>query len=197
MIKNMSDFPFPCKNIICKQEEDFKSTTEVLFGMKVNQTLFMKGAKNQYHLYIWYDANADDPCFDEGNDSIQQKLIETYFDCYNIPDNDKHETYLHILNYQNALISYSYGHAEASIKKAIQSQYIRTVVSLDYASNTFIVESDHVLTDRENDILQTCYHFLKEYDHYNILTLQDVKIRLIKTGDPINLNDIHMTNRKI
>lgn len=196
MIKNMSDFPFHCKSTVCKREERFKSMVERLFGIKVKQTLFMKGAKNQHHLYIWHEQTAGESIW-ENNDFIQQNIIRNYFDCYNIPDDCLKETYLHILDYRNALISYSYGHAEASVKNAIQNQFANTAVSLDYASNTFVVESDHLLTDREDDILHTLYQFLKKYDDYNIITLQDVKFKIIKRGDQSDLNDVHMMNRKI
>ena len=201
MIKNMSDFPFPCKNIFCKQEEKFKSMAERLFGVKVKQTLFMKGAKTQYHLYVWYEPTIDDQFFDESiwenNYFNQQKMIMSYFDCYNIPGYCYQETYLHLLNYRKALTSYSYGHAAASVKKAIQNKYTKTVVSLDYAANIFIIESDCPLTDREDEITHICYKLLKEYDDYNIITLRDVNIKIIKGGRDSNLNDIHMMNRKI
>ncbi len=201
MIRYMSDFPFPCKNIICEQEELFKSMAERVLGVKVKQTLFMKGAKTQYHLYVWYEPAIADQFFDESmwenNKFIQQNMIKSYFDCYDLLGDCYQETYLHLLNYRKALISYSYGHAASSVKKAIQNKYTKAVVSLDYASNIFIVESDCLLTDKKDDIINICYQLLKEYDNYNIITLQDVKIKIIVGGSDSNLNDIHMMNRKI
>ena len=201
MIKDLFDFPFPGKNIVCEQEEQFKTVAERQFGLKVKQTLFEKGGKGQYHLYVWYESTVDDPFADESkweNDQVvQQNIIKSYFACYNMLGECYPETYLHPRDYRKALISYSYGHAEVSVKKAIQQQYKGTLVSLDYASETFIIESDLPLTNKENDILHICYQFLKEHDHYNVITLRDARIKIITGNSDFNLNDIHMTNRRV
>lgn len=200
MIENMSDFPYPYKNVVCDQEELFKSMVEKLFKIKIKQTLFMKGANTQYHLYVWYES-INDCFFDENgwenNKFIHSNIIKSYLECYNLLDACHSETYLHLSNYRNSLMSYSYGHAVTAIKKAIQGKYAKTEVLLDYSSNLFVVKSERSLIDKKDDIVRICYQLLKEYDNYNVINLQDVKVEIISENSDFNLNDIHMMNRKI
>lgn len=204
MIRSSSDFYFPDKNIFCEKEEHFKTMAETQFGFKVKQTLFEKGALTQhqltqYHLHIWYEPIENTQFSDNGtydpNEAEQQKIIKCYFDCFQMCIGDRSEIILNLLNYRKHLISYAYGHADLEVKNAIQKAYPGAEVLLAYGSDIFIVVIDRISPDMYDRVSDICYQLIKQFDYYNVITKQDVRIKIYKTGETPDLNGLRMANR--
>lgn len=213
MLKDFFDFSQPCKNIVSEQEEMFKSIVERQFGIKVKQTVHVKGGKEgtylSYSLYVWYEISLEDPLFEEHQymmklpDDQQRKIIEIYYDCFGLEGANENNRYLFLYNIRRYQLAYAHGHAELAIKRALHSapwspkKNMRVLLD-HYSTLTFIVQSNPRLTKKEAEIREICYLHLKEHDPYNIVTREDVKVKIIKhpkeLGSDFNYNAILMTN---
>ena len=207
MLNSFFDKPFPEKDIYSAKEEAFKAMAQSRLGMTIKQTYFVKGAMEQYHLYIWFAPQTNDgmqiTLSSQETAERDQKIIDYYMECFDLSKNAYQEVYVHLADFKKSHVSYCYGHAELTIKKEIpQMCGIEGVrVLADYATDSFLVECSPTVLEtvlaKKEAIVELCYRRLKEHDHYNLMTLSDVRVDIEPCMEKADKrrNGIHMANR--
>lgn len=204
MIYQLSDYPFADRNIFSLQEERFKEHFYQCYGKFVHQTLFLKGAKNQYFLYVWIeDFQNGKSIFD---DPIKELVIRDYLDCFDYKRMESNEIFLELYDFKRALVSYAYGHTFEAIQQVLQkdTNWNDNRFLLDYSTDSFIIivlnaAIYKIWENKTEELKRLIFQVLQQYDDYGVIKITDVrlKIQLSNTKNEKDLNDVLMTNRKI
>ena len=208
MVYNLTDFYLNSNVEFSLHEEIFKTCAKKLYGISIHQTCLVKGAKNQRHLYIWADLAEDgaqrhrEIRLPSDCTYSEKDVIALYFNSFDITLDDRLEVYLHLYDFQGALLSYAYGNGIADLRERIKatSLWKNAKVYLDYTKHMYCVVYDgkkrSVTKEEHQELLNLCLSVLKLHDHHYVVRMSDVRLTVIHESDTNTRewNDVFMTN---
>ena len=210
MIHQLSEYPFKDKNVFSEKEERFKNNLKAIYGISVRQTLFVEGAASQKHLYIWLDLLHHYEIKQTGVFNLDTNvlctndaLISCYCEAFAITADPNQQIFVYIFDFKKEIVSFSYGHSIVHIKDFLMKQYPCDRVLLDYADTAIVLQAEfsrcQFLSDKIQSNRKDCLAFLKQFDSYDIIDDNDVRIKIIDKDSSSSewLNDLYMTNRNI
>lgn len=195
MIQELHDLTNPEKDMFSPQEELFKQQAKNSFGLEIKTSLFWKDVVNQLNIYLW--AQDFEPhSYDE------QALVDCFLQSFDLCREDYAHIYLNVHDWKSSLTNYAYGNGITKIRQQLKSNpnYHAQKVFLHIATNTVILacapKKYLSVKKYEDQMLQTCYTVLKEYDIYDLITPLDTRLQIIEWTDENAkvYNDIYITN---
>ena len=186
-----------CNNYYSEQEELYKKYMKDRYGVSIQMICFSKGYGQQRFLRLWIneDENAwmqDRYAAPESQKTLilksgkiltEQEIVDGFVHCVSYNDRLA-DIFLFICEFRTSLIRYSYGQALKGMRAyfsatyGLESRYLLGTTGYpEFIFDLSTKELPVVLKDRET-LEKKCYEFLKEYDDYDVITPEDVHLRL-------------------
>lgn len=220
----LSRFDFGvAKSVKSIEENRFKKIIREKHEMEIVESLYVKG-KFEDNIILWIDfgkcsaqakfydikqlisnafgggayLNSDE--FSPEIRQFAQEIIDCYFMCFNIPQNTIKQTWLQVYDFFATVKNYAYGNASMEIKDSLSIKY-----QID-KNNIFVFNEPKVkivcknkqqylsYIDIKSNIVDLCYNIIKKFDHYDVLTLNDITVNIMLEAElsKTMLNDYHM-----
>ena len=185
-----------CNNYYSEQEELYKKYMKDRYGVSIQMICFSKGYGQQRFLRLWIneDENAwmqDRYAAPESQKTLilksgkiltEQEIVEGFVQCFSYNDRLA-EFYVSICDFRTYFVQCSYGQALKGMRAyfsatyGLESRYLLGTTGYpEFIFDLSTKELPVVLKDRET-LEKKCYEFLKEYDDYDVITLEDVHLR--------------------
>ena len=216
MINTYADLFFPDRNVICEAEEKCKALIREQTGFIVVRTMAVTGGYGQKQIYLWLDSASFHRwrlLGEEERKAKEAQLIALYLTCFgiadarqekmNIPGGTVDRVVINVNGFAEDLIGYAYGHALSPLRKWLDGLYApvhQVLLYMDYNKTAYLLECEpSFFPELEKDAVRIrtmTFRTLKEYDHFDLLRYEDMKMT-IRAHDPVLAkrdNDIYMTN---
>ena len=198
MVNDIFGSQLKCNNYYSEQEELYKKYMKDRYGVSIQMICFSKGYGQQRFLHLWIneDENAwmqDRYAAPESQKTLilksgkiltEQEIVEVFVQCFSYNDRLA-DIFLFICEFRTSLIRYSYGQALKGMRAyfsatyGLESRYLLGTTGYpEFIFDLSTKELPVVLKDRET-LEKKCYEFLKEYDDYDVITLEDVHLRFL------------------
>ena len=197
MVNSILESKLKCNNYYSEQEELYKKYMKDRYGVSIQMICFSKGYGQQWFLRLWIneDENAwmqDRYAAPESQKTLilksgkiltEQEIVEGFVQCFSYNDRLA-EFYVSICDFRTYFVQCSYGQALKGMRAyfsatyGLESRYLLGTTGYpEFIFDLSTKELPVVLKDRET-LEKKCYEFLKEYDDYDVITPEDVHLRL-------------------
>lgn len=219
----LSSFDFGiAKSIKSVDEIHFKKNMSEKYGISVIESLYVKG-KIEDNIILWIsfdkcstqakvcvlkqiiDAHSVGVCLnsDEFPSEVcqfAQEIISCFLKCFNEAEKTNKITRLYVYDFFKAVKNYAYGNASAEIKILLEREYQidKTSIFIFYEPTiTIVCKSEQQYSSYKiikSDIVESCFNIIKKFDHYGVLTTNDIAVNIVKESElsKITLNDYRM-----
>ena len=218
MINNWGDLNSPDKNILSEAEEKFKSRVRERTGYEIRQTMHTPYASfHKRSVDVWLSKDSYEKWMmleDSEREEVKKEILIAFSECFEIgqykegivvvtPDGIAEEVSVHVYGYLQKLVSYIYSAALSPLREWLAGLYDpvhQVLLYMDYNKPAYLRECEpSFFPELEKDdarIRAMAFHTLKEYDRFDLLRYEDMKmtIRAHDSALAKRDNDIYMTN---
>ena len=219
MLKSILDFGENNKSFYSEHEENFKKFFRKEFNIDVIETSYAKGEQNNIRLWcdfsyikerqeieLYYFVktnergiclNVEPYCYDF--EPIIRKILDFFLNHMGVEMTANETTNIYIYEFKTSATEYALGHSIVNIRNKLKSEFDLSYIFICDRALVKIVCKDlrqkQFCLERKKDIVDIFFNFMKQFDVYNILQLDDINIKILSRDEMTDLefNDRYMT----
>ena len=207
MLKSMLDFAEKNKSFYSEHEENFKKFFRKEFNIDVIETSYAKGEQN--NIGLWCDfsyikerqeielyyfvktngrgicLNVEPYCYDF--EPIIRKILDFFLNHMGVEMTANETTNIYIYEFKTSATEYALGHSIVNIRNKLKSEFDLSYIFICDRALVKIVCKDlrqkQFCLERKKDIVDIFFNFMKQFDVYNILQLDDINIKILSRDE--------------
>ena len=211
MLKSMFDFGENNKSFYSEHEENFKKFFRKEFNIDVIETSYTKGEQN--NIILWCDfscikerqeielyyfvktngrgicLNVEPYCYDF--EPIIRKILDFFLNHMGVEMTANETTNIYIYEFKAFVTKYALGHSIVNIRNKLKSEFDLSYIFICDRALVKIVCKDlrqkQFCLERKKDIVDIFFNFMKQFDVYNILQLDDINIKILSRDEMTDL----------
>ena len=206
MLKSMFDFA-ENKSFYSEHEENFKKFFRKEFNIDVIETSYTKGEQN--NIILWCDfscikerqeielyyfvktngrgicLNVEPYCYDF--EPIIRKILDFFLNHMGVEMTANETTNIYIYEFKTFVTECALGHSIVNIRNKLKSEFDLSYIFICDRALVKIVCKDlrqkQFCLERKKDIVDIFFNFMKQFDVYNILQLDDINIKILSRDE--------------
>ena len=206
MLKSMLDFG-ENKSFYSEHEENFKKFFRKEFNIDVIETSYAKGEQNniglwcdfsyikerqEIELYYFVKTNGTGQCLNVEPycydfEPIIRKILDFFLNHMGVEMTANETTNIYIYEFKTFITKYALGHAIVNIRNKLKSEFDLSNIFICDRALVKIVCKDlrqkQFCLERKKDIVDIFFNFMKQFDNYNILQLDDINIKILSRDE--------------
>ena len=207
MLKSILDFAEKNKSFYSEHEEKFKKFFRKEFNIDVIETSYTKGEQN--NIILWCDfscikerqeielyyfvktngrgicLNVEPYCYDF--EPIIRKILDFFLNHMGVEMTANETTNIYIYEFKTFVTECALGHAIVNIRNKLKSEFDLSYIFICDRALVKIVCKDlrqkQFCLERKKDIVDIFFNFMKQFDIYNILQLDDINIKILSRDE--------------
>ena len=207
MLKSILDFAEKNKSFYSEHEEKFKKFFRKEFNIDVIETSYTKGEQN--NIILWCDfscikerqeielyyfvktngrgicLNVEPYCYDF--EPIIRKILDFFLNHMGVEMTANETTNIYIYEFKAFVTKYALGHSIVNIRNKLKSEFDLSNIFICDRALVKIVCKDlrqkQFCLERKKDIVDIFFNFMKRFDIYNILQLDDINIKILSRDE--------------
>ena len=211
MLKSMLDFAEKNKSFYSEHEENFKKFFRKEFNIDVIETSYAKGEQN--NIGLWCDfsyikerqeielyyfvktnergicLNVEPYCYDF--EPIIRKILDFFLNHMGVEMTANETTNIYIYEFKAFVTKYALGHSIVNIRNKLKSEFDLSYIFICDRALVKIVCKDlrqkQFCLERKKDIVDIFFKFMKQFDNYNVLQLDDINIKILSRDEMSDL----------
>ena len=211
MLKSILDFAEKNKSFYSEHEEKFKKFFRKEFNIDVIETSYTKGEQN--NIILWCDfscikerqeielyyfvktngtgqcLNVEPYCYDF--EPIIRKILDFFLNHMGVEMTANETTNIYIYEFKTSATEYALGHSIVNIRNKLNSEFDLSYIFICDRALVKIVCKDlrqkQFCLERKKDIVDIFFNFMKQFDVYNILQLDDINIKILSRDEMTDL----------
>ena len=212
MLKSMFDFGEKNKSFYSEHEENFKKFFRKEFNIDVIETSFEKRdlgndirlwcdfscIKERLEIELYYfvknnergrPLNVESYCYDF--EPIIRKILDFFLNHMGVEMTANETTNIYIYEFKAFVTKYALGHSIVNIRNKLKSEFDLSYIFICDRALVKIVCKDlrqkQFCLERKKDIVDIFFNFMKQFDVYNILQLDDINIKILSRDEMTDL----------
>ena len=207
MLKSILDFAEKNKSFYSEHEEKFKKFFRKEFNIDVIETSYTKGEQN--NIILWCDfscikerqeielyyfvktngrgicLNVEPYCYDF--EPIIRKILDFFLNHMGVEMTANETTNIYIYEFKTFVTECALGHSIVNIRNKLKSEFDLSYIFICDRALVKIVCKDlrqkQFCLERKKDIVDIFFNFMKQFDIYNILQLDDINIKILSRDE--------------
>ena len=215
MLKSMFDFG-ENKSFYSEHEENFKKFFRKEFNIDVIETSYAKGEQNNIRLWCDFSCikerqeielyyfvktngrgiclNVEPYCYDF--EPIIRKILDFFLNHMGVEMTANETTNIYIYEFKAFVTKYALGHSIVNIRNKLKSEFDLSNIFICDRALVKIVCKDlrqkQFCLERKKDIVDIFFNFMKQFDNYNVLQLDDINIKILSRDE---MSDLEFNTR--
>ena len=211
MLKSFFDFGENNKSFYSEHEENFKKFFRKEFNIDVIETSYAKGEQNNIGLWCDFSCikerleielyyfvknnergrplNVESYCYDF--EPIIRKILDFFLNHMGVEMTANETTNIYIYEFKAFVTKYALGHSIVNIRNKLKSEFDLSYIFICDRALVKIVCKDlrqkQFCLERKKDIVDIFFKFMKQFDNYNVLQLDDINIKILSRDEMSDL----------
>ena len=211
MLKSILDFAEKNKSFYSEHEENFKKFFRKEFNIDVIETSYAKGEQNniglwcdfsyikerqEIELYYFVKTNGTGQCLNVEPycydfEPIIRKILDFFLNHMGVEMTANETTNIYIYEFKTSATEYALGHSIVNIRNKLKSEFDLSYIFICDRALVKIVCKDlrqkQFCLERKKDIVDIFFKFMKQFDNYNVLQLDDINIKILSRDEMSDL----------